>query len=97
MKTKIFKHAALAAVILAGMGFSGFKAYDYSYAKRVNSDNAMLIANIEALTQDEDETWGYKPSYPPCPFPNDNQTATICGKIVKGGSFMDCMNSDCPF
>ncbi len=67
MKTKIFKHAALSAVIIAGMSFGGMKAYDYSYARRVNSDDAMLQANVEALSQIEAEM-GKKPtpSQTPC-------------------------------
>jgi len=39
--------------------FGGVKAYDYSYGKRVNSEDSMLIANVEALSEDG-ETTGYE-------------------------------------
>ena len=72
MKTNIFKNAALAAVILAGMGFSGFKAYDYSYGKSVNSEDNMLILNIEALSDDETPKYDTK----------DEQNITIYASIL---------------
>ena len=95
MRTKNILRATLLAATLVVAGYGGMKAYDYSYAKRVNSDDAMLIANIEALTQDEGGNT--------CPDPYDvpdhyiqcssstvtvtctiEGTVTVCGKIFTG-------------
>ena len=54
MKKISFLRATLLAATLVVAGYGGMKAYDYSYAKRVNSDDAMLIANVEALSDGED-------------------------------------------
>ena len=56
MKKTSFLRATLLAATLVVAGYGGMKAYDYSYAKKVNSNDAMLIANVEALTEGEDET-----------------------------------------
>lgn len=53
MRKKTFLRATLLAAALVVAGYGVMKAYDYSYARRVNSDDAMLIANIEALTENE--------------------------------------------
>ena len=55
MRTKNFLRATLLAATLVVAGYGGMKAYDYSYAKRVNNDDAMLMANIEALTDGEEQ------------------------------------------
>ena len=52
MRTKNFLRATLLAATLVVAGYGGMKAYDYSYAKRVNSDDNMLMANVEALSED---------------------------------------------
>ena len=67
MSTKNFLRATLLAATLVVAGYGGMKAYDYSYARKVNSDDAMLIANIEALTQDEEPALtGYGCFHIPC-------------------------------
>lgn len=58
MRTKNILRATLLAATLVVAGYGGMKAYDYSYAKSVNSDDAMLMLNVEALTQDGEAT-GY--------------------------------------
>lgn len=97
MEKKNFLRATLLAATLVVAGYGGIKAYDYSHAKKVNSDDAMLIANIEALTDGEDEGGN------PCPDPYDvpdhyiqcssstatetctiEGTITVCGKILTG-------------
>ena len=55
MKKTTSLRATLLAATLVVAGYGGMKAYDYSYAKRVNSDDAMLIANVEALSDGEDD------------------------------------------
>ena len=55
-KTRLSR-ATLVAATLVVAGYGGMKAYDYSYARRVNSDDAMLIANVEALTEMESTTY----------------------------------------
>ena len=54
MRKKRFLRATLLAATLVAAGYGGMKAYDYAYGKSVNSDDAMLIANVEALTWDEE-------------------------------------------
>lgn len=54
MRKTRFSRATLVAATLVVAGYGGMKAYDYSYARRVNSDDAMLIANIEALSDGEE-------------------------------------------
>ena len=51
MRTKNFLRATLLAATLVVAGYGGMKAYNYAYAKRVNSGDNMLMQNIEALTQ----------------------------------------------
>lgn len=95
MKTKIFKHAALSAVILAGMGYGGMKAYDYSHARRVNSEDAMLIANVEALS-DEEGTWGLGwSSSKLCGTAPDNTKYKVCEQFGLGGSCSNVGDLSC--
>jgi len=56
MRTKNILRATLLAATLVVAGYGGMKAYDYSYARRVNSDDAMLMLNVEALTQDGEQS-----------------------------------------
>jgi len=71
------------------------KAYEHSYGQKVNSDESMLMANVEALTQGEEEKYGYNPTTTPCPPPKSYKSSVSCGRYVLGGEQEECFNSDC--
>ena len=53
-KTRLSR-ATLVAATLVVAGYGGMKAYDYSYAKRVNRMSRLMMENVEALTTDGEE------------------------------------------
>ena len=63
MKKFSFLRAASVAATLVVAGYGGMKAYDYSYGKRVNSKDNMLMQNIEALSDGEGSGLPYGTCY----------------------------------
>ena len=55
MRTKNFLRATLLAATLVVAGYGGMKAYDYSYARRVNRMSRLMMENVEALTTDGED------------------------------------------
>ena len=104
MKKISFLRATLLAATLVVAGYGGMKAYDYSYAKRVNCDDAMLMLNVEALSDEEGVSSyqypeGYVKTYPcGANIMTSDTTSVPCSKtcITCPGGGLGCDPKPCP-
>ena len=82
------------AATLVVAGYGGVKAYDYSYGKKVNHRDFLLLENVEAVTRGENDL-GYNPVVAPCPKPIEYKSSITCGFPKLGGEWEECFDSDC--